>query len=75
MAAAHWYNYDQMNHQHPSTATATISPRTSQIWGLYSTVAPLEVHYTCTWSGGVNDNGPVTYISVMEHGGLAFVLV
>jgi hypothetical protein len=45
-------------------------------WGLYSTVAPLEVAITLLYwaSGGVNDNGPVTYISVMEHGGLAVLV-
>jgi hypothetical protein len=45
-------------------------------WGLYSTVAPLEVAITLLYwtSGGVNDNGPVTYISVMEHGGLALLV-
>jgi hypothetical protein len=42
-------------------------------WGLYSTVAPLEVAITLLYWAGVA-NGPVTYVAVMEHGGLAVLV-
>ena len=44
-------------------------------WGLYSTVAPLELAITLLyWASGLQF-GPVTYVAVMEHGGLALLLL
>lgn len=43
-------------------------------WCLYSTVAPLGICITLLYWSAVN-NGPVTYVSVMEHGGLASVVL
>jgi hypothetical protein len=44
------------------------------MWGLYDTVAPLEVAITFLyWGSGLN--GDFTYINVMEHGGLLLLLL
>lgn len=64
----------QLNQPSQSSPQPNVLVRAT--WGLYSTVAPLEVAITLLYwaSGGVNDNGPVTYISLMEHGGLAVLV-
>jgi hypothetical protein len=44
------------------------------MWGLYDTVAPLEVAITFLYWGSGLYNG-FTYINVMEHGGLLLLLL
>jgi hypothetical protein len=63
----------QLDEPSPSQPQPHVLVRTT--WGLYSTVAPLEVAIALLyWGSGINNNGPVTYISVMEHGGLAVLV-
>jgi len=45
-------------------------------WGLYSCVAPLEIAITMLyWSGTALQSGHGTYVSVMEHGGIATLVL
>lgn len=45
-------------------------------WGLYSCVAPLEIAITLLyWSGTTFISGHGTYVSAMEHGGIALLIL
>ena len=43
-------------------------------WGLYATTAPLEICITLLYWSAVHE-GPLTYTTVMEHGGLAVLVL
>jgi hypothetical protein len=44
-------------------------------WGLYSTVTPLEIAITCLYWSFVSAFGPINYVSIMEHGGIALLIL
>jgi hypothetical protein len=59
--------------QQPSKDTAesgSVSRLVRLTWGLYSTVAPLEVAITLLYWSAIS-TGEFRYITVMEHGGIA----
>lgn len=60
--------------QQPEKGTATPGRLVRITWGLYSCVAPLGIAITMLYWSAVSTDHP-TYVSVMEHGGIAVMVL
>jgi hypothetical protein len=64
-----------MQPQKNADGSGNVSRLVRVTWGLYSTVAPLEIAITLLyWSAIATSGEPLKYITVMEHGGIAILI-